>query len=173
MEVYKLLHEDHERIYALFSGLEETTEGDIEKRETLIRKLELEYTVHCEAEERYFYPRLLSPADTRELAHVAREEHLETKALLTELAVDPKGTAAWTAQCAALRERVERHFREEEGPMFTAAMKVLSEQDARSIGERIEAYQSHNPFRAAWAEAPEGEDALHPSANTPENASEK
>jgi hypothetical protein len=124
MDVYKLLHEDHLKVKSLFRELEDTTERAVKTREHLFANLKTELTLHAEAEERFFYPRL-EPVKT----------------LLTEHDSDDKGTEQWAAKLTVLKENVEHHVKEEEEELFKKAKKVLSSEDAESIAEEIEAYK--------------------------------
>jgi hemerythrin superfamily protein len=133
MDVYKLLKEDHQKVKTLFQELEDTTERALKTREHLFANLKMELTVHSEAEEKFFYPRIVEPEETHEIALEAIEEHGVVKTLLTELDTDAKNTEEWTAKLKVLRENVEHHVEEEEGELFKQARKVLSAEDAESI----------------------------------------
>ncbi|HKP95582.1 MAG TPA: hemerythrin domain-containing protein [Fibrobacteria bacterium] len=141
MDVYKLLHEDHIKVKSLFKELEDTTERAVKTREHLFANLKMELTLHAEAEERFFYPRLEPPKETHELTLEALEEHKVVKTLLAELDEDDKGTEEWAAKLTVLRENVEHHVKEEEEELFRKAKAVLSREDAESIGEEIEEYK--------------------------------
>lgn len=144
MDLYKLLRDDHQKVKALLMELEDTTERAEKTRERLIRQVEAELSVHSEAEEKYFYPRLQAFSETKELAYEAIEEHKVVKTLLTELVSEPKGTAEWTAKLAVFKENVEHHIEEEEGPLFTKAKRALSREDAEDIGAIIAEYEEEH-----------------------------
>ena len=141
MDVYKLLKEDHQKVKSIFEELEATTERAVKKRETLFETLKTELTVHAEAEETLFYPRVLKPKETHDITLEALEEHKVVKTLLAELDADPKDTEEWSAKLKVLKENVEHHVEEEEGEMFKKAKSVLSKEDAEAIGEEIEAFK--------------------------------
>ncbi len=144
MDVYKLLHEDHRKVKSLLKELEDTTERAGKTREHLIRQVEMELEIHSEAEEKFFYPYLQTAKETKDLAYEALEEHKVVKSLLQELIAEAKGTAEWTAKCSVLIENVEHHIEEEEGELFPKARKVLSKEEAESIGEEIEDYKEQH-----------------------------
>jgi hemerythrin superfamily protein len=149
MDLYKLLHEDHQKVKSLLKELEDTTERAEKTRDRLIREVEMELTIHSEAEEKYVYPRLQGLSETKELAYEAIEEHKVVKTLLTELVSEPKGTAEWTAKLSVLKENVEHHIEEEEGPLFTKAKRSLSREDAERIGDDVMAYkEEHSEVQA-------------------------
>ena len=98
MDVYKLLHQDHETVKSIFEELEETGERAVKKRESLFNELNLELTVHALAEEKFLYPRLKDEDETNALALEAVEEHKVMKTLLKELEANDKGSDSWAGQ---------------------------------------------------------------------------
>ncbi|MBW8889126.1 MAG: hemerythrin domain-containing protein [Fibrobacteres bacterium] len=144
MDLYKLLHEDHQKVKSLLNELEDTTERAEKSRERLIKEVEMELTIHSEAEEKFFYPRLREMSETKDLAYEALEEHKVVKTLLTELVSEPKGTDEWTAKLSVLKENVEHHIEEEEGPLFSKAKRSLAREDAEMIGDSIMAYKEEH-----------------------------
>lgn len=144
MDLYALLKEDHKKVKDLLKDLEDTTERAEKSRERLIREVEAELTVHSEAEEKFLYPRLQGFSETKELAYEAVEEHKVVKTLLTELVSEPKGTAEWTAKLAVLKENVEHHIEEEEGPLFSKAKRALSREDAEAIADSVMAFKEEH-----------------------------
>ncbi len=144
MDLYKLLHEDHQKVKSLLKELEDTTERAEKTRERLIKEVEMELTIHSEAEEKFLYPRLQGISETKDLAYEALEEHKVVKTLLTELVSEPKGTDEWTAKLSVLKENVEHHIEEEEGELFAKAKRVLPREEAGSIGDSIMAYKEEH-----------------------------
>jgi hemerythrin-like domain-containing protein len=49
-----------------------------------------------------------------------------------------KDEEQWTAKFTVLKEQIERHVKEEEDEMFPKARKVLSEEEAETLGARLE-----------------------------------
>ena len=141
MDVYKLLKDDHHKVGSIFKELEDTTERALKTREHLFAKLKMELTLHAEAEEKFFYPRIEEPEVTRDLTLESYEEHKVVKRLLAELDTDAKNTEQWAAKLKVLRENVEHHVEEEEDELFKKARKVLSEEDAVEIAEDIEEFK--------------------------------
>jgi hemerythrin superfamily protein len=141
MNVYTLLKKDHEKVKGIFKALGETTERAVKKRETLFAQLKSELTVHAEAEEALFYPRVLDPKETHEITLEALEEHKVVKTLLAELDADAKDTEEWAAKLKVLQENVEHHVEEEEDELFKKAQKVLSNEEAESIAEEIASFK--------------------------------
>jgi hemerythrin superfamily protein len=144
MDLYKLLHQDHLKVKSLLKELENTTERAEKTRERLIKEVEMELTIHSEAEEKFLYPRLQRISETKDLAYEALEEHKVVKTLLTELVSEPKGTDEWTAKLSVLKENVEHHIEEEEGSLFPKAKRALSREDAEKIGDSILAFKEEH-----------------------------
>lgn len=141
MDVYKLLHEDHEKVKGIFSELEETTERALKKREHLFAELKMELTLHALAEEKFVYPLLKEAEETHELSLEAVEEHKVVKKLLKELENGDKGTEEWAAKLKVLQENVEHHVKEEETELFKKARKVIDGEVAEELGAEIEAFK--------------------------------
>ena len=141
MDVYKLLKDDHKKVKSLFNELEDTTERALKTREHLFVNLKMELTLHAEAEEKFFYPRVEGPEATHDLALEAYEEHKVVKTLLAELDADAKNTEEWAAKLKVLKENVEHHVEEEETELFPKARKILTDAEAEEIAEDIESFK--------------------------------
>src|SRR5687767_11937265 len=113
MNLYEMLHRDHERVRDLFEQLERTAEADGSHREQLFSALHRELDIHSQAEEKFFYSQLKGEDETREIVLEGLDEHRDVKKLLGELEAMDKGTAEWTAKLATLKENVEHHVAEE------------------------------------------------------------
>lgn len=150
MNLYEMLHKDHERVREIFSQLERTTESDDSRRENLFTTLYRELDVHSQAEEKFLYSRLRGEDDTRELVLEALDEHKDVKKTLDELESMDKGSAEWTSRLRALRESVEHHVEEEENELFPRARKTLDEEEAAGIAEDIEAFKEEHTELEAY-----------------------
>jgi hemerythrin superfamily protein len=144
MDLYGLLHQDHEKVKSLFEALEKTTERAGRKREELFAKLNAELTLHSQAEEKCLYPRLKDEKETREITLEALEEHKVVKKLLKELDAMEKDSEEWAAKLKVLMENVEHHVEEEEKELFKQAKAVLSSEEAEEIAEEIDAYKEEH-----------------------------
>lgn len=141
MKVYALLKQDHKKVKDIFEALEQTTERAAKKRSSLFAELNAELSVHAEAEEALFYPRVLKPKTTHDMTLEAIEEHKVVKTLLAELDSDPKDTEQWGAKLTVLKEIVEHHVKEEEKELFELAQKVLSGEEAEEIAAEIQEFK--------------------------------
>jgi hemerythrin superfamily protein len=141
MDLYGLLKEDHEKVKSLFEELEKTGDKAVKKREELFSRLKTELTIHANAEEKFYYPRLKDEKESRDTTLEAFEEHKVAKRLLKELEAMPKEGDEWAAKLKVLMENVEHHIKEEENELFPQSKKVLSRGDAEQIMEDIETYK--------------------------------
>lgn len=144
MNLYEMLHKDHERVRELFLRLEGTGESDIGGREQIFSTLHHELDVHSRAEEKYFYSLLKGEAETRELILESLDDHRDVIRRLEALDSMDKGSAEWIAGLHACREIVERHVDEEERELFPRARKALDEDAAAGVAEDIEAFKEEH-----------------------------
>ena len=141
MNLYLLLHQDHEKARTLFEQLEASGEDEGDRRERLFSTLYRELDLPAEAEEKFLYPRLKANEETRELALTSLDDHKEMKRLLSALASMDAGTPEWTAKCRALREECEAHILREEQEMFPRAQRAIEDEEAAGIAEDIESFK--------------------------------
>ncbi len=137
MNVFELLKNDHSRVSALFTEIENT--ADTAERENLFQQIKQNLTVHAEAEEKVFYPRLEREAETEEIIEEAFDEHQEIKELLGEIETMSAEDDEWLAAVMKLKDTVEHHVEEEEGEMFDRAREVLSDEEINRLGDEIRA----------------------------------
>lgn len=138
MNAFALLKADHKKVAGILEKLDSTTERGVKTREELFSQLKTELDVHARIEETIFYPALEEAKETRDITLEAFEEHRLVKQLLGELAEMSKDQEEWTAKFSVLKENVEHHVEEEESEMFPKARKVLSEDQAETLGTQLE-----------------------------------
>ncbi len=138
MNAFTLLKADHKKVAGLLEKLDATTERGVKTREELFGQLKTELDVHARIEETIFYPALKDAEETRDITLEAFEEHKIVKQLLGELDGMSKDQEEWTAKFTVLKENIEHHVEEEEGEMFPKARKVLGEEEAETLGTRLE-----------------------------------
>jgi hypothetical protein len=149
MNAFNLLKTDHEKVAGILASIEETTERAVKGREELFTRLKEELDLHAKIEEEIFYPALEDAEETREITLEAYEEHRLVKQLLAELESEPKDTEEWTAKFTVLKENIEHHVEEEEGEMFKKARRVLSEEEAETLGNQLQEAKRKNRAAAA------------------------
>jgi hemerythrin superfamily protein len=138
MNAFALLKADHKKVAGILEKLDSTTERGVKTREELFTQLKTELDVHARIEETIFYPVLEEAKETRDITLEAFEEHRLVKQLLGELDKMSKDSEEWTAKFTVLKENVEHHVEEEESDMFPKARKVLSDDQAETLGTRLE-----------------------------------
>jgi iron-sulfur cluster repair protein YtfE (RIC family) len=149
MDAFALLKADHEKVAGILETIDETTERAVKGREELFTRLKEELDLHARIEEEIFYPALEEEDETREITLEAYEEHRLVKQLLMELEAEPKDTEEWTAKFTVLKENIEHHVEEEEGEMFKKARTVLSKDQAKLLGERLQQAKQEEKAAAA------------------------
>ncbi len=138
MNAFTLLKADHQKVAGILKKIDETTERAVKTREELFTQVKTELDVHTRIEETIFYPALKDAEETRDITLEAFEEHRLVKQLLRELDAADKGSEEWTAKFTVLKENIEHHVEEEEDDMFKKARKVLSDEEAETLGTRME-----------------------------------
>lgn len=150
MNLYEMLHRDHEKVKDLFNLLERVVEPDDSRRELLFASLYRELDIHYQVEEKFFYSQLKGEEETRELVLESMDEHKDMKKLLDALESMDMGVAEWTAKLRTLRENMERHVEEEENEIFPRAKKLIEEDEAAGIAEDIEAFKEEHAELEAY-----------------------
>jgi hemerythrin superfamily protein len=135
MDAISLLKNDHRKVEKIFSQIEKGTGN----REQLFTELATELTVHAEIEEKLFYPAVKDAKQTHDLVLESFEEHKQVKMVLADLGQADKTTETWLAGLKVLMEDVEHHVGEEENDLFPKVSKILSEQELKDLGARMEA----------------------------------
>lgn len=135
MDIYDYLKWDHEQVSQLFKQFEKS---DLEVRKKQIMALiAQELLIHAQSEQETFYQTLENYPETRDVALHGREEHQEITDLINLIVSANKFGAAWEKKVIELKNIVEHHVNEEEGEIFKKAKKVLSEDDAYILKEKM------------------------------------
>ncbi|HEV2764090.1 MAG TPA: hemerythrin domain-containing protein [Pyrinomonadaceae bacterium] len=137
MNAYQLLKEDHQKVSGIFDKLEDTTDRAIKTREEEVARLKQELELHTHVEETIFYPALKQALEEKQIVAHAYDEHKEAKQLLQMLEGTPPNSELWEPTFQKLRQSVEHHVDEEENKMFKQAREVLTDEQARELGERM------------------------------------
>src|SRR5262249_15585018 len=139
MTIFDRLEQEHDEVKDLFKQLAKANEEKSPEAQSIFDSLRDQLLAHAKAEERTFYPRLAELSavedDEKEKALVAeaREEHGVAETLIYELSSMDSSDEQWQAKCAVLQENVEHHIKEEEGPLFRRAKRLLAKEDAEAI----------------------------------------
>lgn len=125
ISVIQLLHEDHERVAALFDQYQIAMSEDPKQREGIAEQVFLELEIHTQLEEELFYPAMKQKADeeTKELIAASVHEHNTVKKIIDELRSTQLDDEEYDNLFMELIDNVEHHVEEEETEMFSLAME--------------------------------------------------
>lgn len=135
MDIYDYLKMDHKKVAHLFKQFEDS-QSPLRKHE-IADMIAQELTVHADAEQQVFYAYLEKFNESKEEALHGEKEHQEIKDQITLILKATKYDAAWSKKVLKLKEMVEHHVKDEEGPMFKKAKEVISQEEANILKERV------------------------------------
>jgi hemerythrin superfamily protein len=151
-DVLELLTAQHEEVDQLFGKLEQGG-GD---RRAVFTELADKLAAHASAEEKMFYPSVMSN-DTSDLLHESVEEHLSIKRVLADLIAMDIDDDSFLAALSVLKEQVAHHaHEEEEGKLFPKLRAAMTRDERAALGNEFlvlfeELMQSH-PYKNVPAE---------------------
>lgn len=134
-----LLKQDHEKVRGLLESLEKASGGP--RREKLLGQIEQELKVHTTIEEEIFYPAFREAAQKKDdtvMVYEAVQEHHMVDVAMPE-AGQGENNEDLKAKAKVLKELVEHHADEEEDDMFPRARKLMSREELRDLGQRMDA----------------------------------
>lgn len=141
MNAIELLKADHQTVKDILGQLSDSSERAVKKRTELLRKLEMEITLHTSLEEELLYPAFKQAGGKEEakLYYEAKEEHRAVDSLvLPDLKVTDPSTPEFSGRLKVVKELLEHHIEEEEGELFPKARKLLGKQALDELGEQME-----------------------------------
>lgn len=140
MDALQILKADHKKVKTLFGEVEELGDRASAQRKKLFQKIDEELTIHAKLEETIFYPefrRRAGKGEQKEEVLEAYEEHGLVKSLIGELEnLDPKDET-YKPKLSVLKDLVDHHVKEEEGPMFRMARELFEKDELEELGERL------------------------------------
>jgi hypothetical protein len=139
MTIRQLIHSGPAKANELFAKLAETSDGAVRTREKLFLELKAELELLAGLEETHLFPALRKHQETKELVAGALADNQQVRALLTELERMPKGGEDFPSKTAELKKVFQQHVRDEKRELLPAVGKALSEEEAQTVVERIEA----------------------------------
>ena len=151
MNAIDLLEDDHRKVKKMLAEGEVTTERAEVTRTDLYSTLRREMETHERIEEEIFYPALKEHPKTRDIVLEGFEEHHVVDEIMGELGETDVSDETWAAKFKVMRENIEHHIEEEEGPMFRTARGVMSREDLVALGRTMAAMKAslgENPTRA-------------------------
>jgi hemerythrin-like domain-containing protein len=137
MDAIALLKDDHDKVKALLTELESTTERGVKTRAELFSTIKGELTVHEIIEEEIFYPALKDHPKAKDIVLEGYEEHHVVDLLMRELEDLDVTDETWGAKALVMKENIEHHIEEEEGDMFKQARSVFDEGELADLGARM------------------------------------
>jgi hypothetical protein len=149
MDITQLILDEHAQQRRLFSLIEEIDASDKAALGSLWNRLRALLDAHAEAEERFFYPRLMevgtgandadSAADETE---DAIEDHNEIRDTAAEVDKHPVGSDEWFAAIGKCNEANGDHMAEEERQGLTDFRRHASVEERHALGIRFIAFEA-------------------------------
>ena len=140
MNAIDLLKADHEKVKAILTQLSESTDRAVKTRSDLLKKLEMEITIHTQLEEEILYPAFKAAGgkDEAEMYFEAKEEHRTVDSLvLPDLKETDPTSPEFAGRVKVVKELLEHHIEEEETDMFPKAKKLLGQAKLEELGEEM------------------------------------
>lgn len=145
MNAIDILKADHERVKAILTQLNDSTERAVKKRAELISKLEMEITLHTKLEEEILYPayKKAGGKEQEKMYYEAKEEHRTVDSLvLPDLKATDPGSVEFSGRAKVVKELLEHHIEEEETEMFPQAKKLLGKEQLDELGAQMESMKA-------------------------------
>ena len=148
MDAITLLETDHRRLEELLRQGEDTTEKARTTRRELLDAITAELGVHELIEEKLLYPALKRFPEARDIVLEGFQEHHVADVILQELHGVAADDEQWGAKFKVLKENIEHHIEEEEGPMFRTARGVMPQEQLQALGAAMAAMKRDAQRRA-------------------------
>jgi hypothetical protein len=131
-----LLKEDHKIVKKLFTNFDKMKEKASEaEKETLVKQICTELTIHARIEEEVFYPAVRKTIDDKDLLDEATVEHASAKDLIAQLQSMSPSDDLYNAKVTVLGEYVDHHVQEEQDEMFKKAKRA--KMDMEKLGRKM------------------------------------
>src|ERR671916_2759500 len=127
----------------LFEKLLATSDNAAKTRERLLSDLKEELDLLANLQEQYLFP-VLNKHGMQDLVQEAIKDNQETSALLTELDGMPKNNGEFLSKVAELRKVFQQHIRDDKKELLPAVLKVLSDEEANAVVEKVEDDMAQN-----------------------------
>lgn len=152
--IRQLIQTSPARANELFAKLVDTSENAVKTRERLFAELKEELELLASLEEQHLFPVLRKHKDLKDLVREALNDNKATRKLLTELDHTPKESEEFATRVAELKRVFQQHVRDDKKELLPAVLKALSDEEAETVVERIEAGKAESE-EAKRAEAEE------------------
>jgi len=121
----------------LFEKLLATSDNAVKTRERLFADLKEELELLASLQEQHLFP-ILRRRGMQDLAQQAVNDNEETTVLLAKLERMPKNSPEFLGQVAELKRVFQQHIRDDRKELLPAVLKVLSDEEAEAVVERME-----------------------------------
>jgi len=135
MDIYQILKQEHDEVQDM---LDQQIEGKKSGKAQDLKEIQQQLSIHLSGEEKLLYPLLTKSEESKEDAFEAFEEHHVAKLTLNELMKMSPGDERWLAKLKVLKELIDHHVEEEERNLFKVAKKVISNEQAKEIGQKYQ-----------------------------------
>lgn len=136
--IFDLLSEDHDKVKALLTKVQETSDGAEKTRDKLFAEIKADLEIHTEFEEKVFYPQARKATGMDDEIEDDLEEHAEAKELLSKLSSTQSTTEEWMETLKELTEALDHHIKDEETKLFPAARKKMDDSEAEKMAEQYQ-----------------------------------
>ncbi len=144
MNAIQILLADHKKMKKMVNKLAKTTERAVETRKEMFKIIQREAKLHEKMEETYLYPYLKEIKKSRSNAFEHHEEVALMEHMLKQLSKTPCHKEEWTAKFWVLKELNDHHIDEEEDDKFPQAIKLLSKDLLKEIGDQMLAFKKRH-----------------------------
>ncbi len=131
------------RANELFEKLLATSETALKTRERLVADLKEELELLARLQEEHLFP-ILRQHGMQDLVQDATKDNEKTSTLLAQLERTPKNDAGFLGQVAELRKVFQQHIRDDKKELLPAVLKVLSDEEAGAVVEKVEDDMAQN-----------------------------
>jgi hemerythrin superfamily protein len=148
MDALTLLHDDHQRVDALFGRFARASRNASKTKRDIVDRIIRELSIHAAIEEQVFYPAVRSAApDLSSQVLESLEEHHIVKWLLSELERMSPDNDRFDAKVTVLKEIVQHHVGEEESDLFPKVRRAMPKARLEQLGEELGRAKSSVPDR--------------------------
>jgi uncharacterized protein (TIGR02271 family) len=123
----------------LLGRLVDTSDTAVKTRERLFSDLKAELELLATLEEEHLFPVLKKHKETKALVTEALNDNKQTRKLIAELEQTPKESEEFATKVAELRKVFQQSVRDDKNELLPAVLKALSDEEAQTIVEKIEA----------------------------------
>lgn len=149
MDITQLILAEHAQQRALFAQIDDIDPSETEALASIWNRLKHLLDSHAEAEERFFYPRLLqigsggNDADSAaEETEDAIEDHNDIRDTGEAVDTHPVGSPEWFAAVGACNKANSDHMAEEERQGLTDFRKHATLQERHDLGVKFAAFEA-------------------------------